>query len=110
MTGDIYAPHIRAFVAHYRALGFTQFYPYLLDPGPGTLAILRELAIEDGVKPIRWALPKRWDGETRKWQRTWRKFLVEVSEWRLPGMEMLAPVVEFEMGTPRWKDAQIELW
>lgn len=110
LVGDAYAPHLRTFAAYYRALGFSLFYPYLLDPGPATLAVLRELALEDGVNPIRWGLPQAWTGETSDWQRSHRQFAVEVDEWDLPGMEMLAAEVEFELGTSRFKDADVKLW
>jgi len=97
-------------VAHYRALGFGQFNLYLLDPGPATLAVLRELALDDGVTPIRWGLPKVWDAETRLYQRPFRDFAVEVDQWRLPGLEMLPPEQEFRLGTSRFRDAQVPVW
>ncbi|KAL8293012.1 hypothetical protein RQP46_000706 [Phenoliferia psychrophenolica] len=91
LVGDTYASSMRDFVAYYRALGFTDFYAYLLDPGPETIAVLREMAHEPGFKPIRWTLPVEWLFSRKGYQ-------VEPQNWEIPGLPLLSAEEEFHYG------------
>ena len=111
ITGDFYAPFLKDYVAHYRALGFSRFYPYLLDPGLETLRVLRELMAEGaGVEPVRWGVPKGWlFSTTRVWD-TERSFAVPPGEWGLPGMDPLSDKVELDLGVPKGGARDVRLW
>ncbi|KAL8277457.1 hypothetical protein RQP46_010179 [Phenoliferia psychrophenolica] len=82
MTGDIYAPSMRDYVSYYRALGFTDFYAYLLDPGPEALVILRELAQEPGFHPVRWTIPNEWNEKRQPYH-------VNPNSWAIPELAVL---------------------
>lgn len=99
------------YIAHYRALGFSQFYPYLLDPGPETLRVLRELIqAEAGIVPVRWGVPKGWLFSTTRAYDTERSFAVPPGEWGLPGIVPLADEVEFGLGLPKGGPRDVRLW
>lgn len=83
LVGNTYAPSMRDFLAYYRALGFTDFYAYLLDPAPETLALMADLARETGFHPIRWALPVEWSN-------SWKPYRVHPREWGLKGIPKLS--------------------
>lgn len=111
LSGDFYAPFLADYFAHYRALGFSQFYPYLLDPGPETLKVLKELMrTEEGIVPVRWGTPKGWLYSTTVAHDTERTFAVPPSQWDLPGMTPLPEHIEFEMGVPKGGARDVRLW
>lgn len=111
LTGDLYAPYLRDFVAHYRALGFERFYVYLLDPGPKSLAVMRELALDDEVEAVRWGLPKGWlysqMGEGGIPQRGYE---VRPAEWAVPGVEDLGEEVEASLGVSQNGEWDVRVW
>jgi hypothetical protein len=91
LVGDTYASSLRDFVAYYRQLGFDQFYTYLLDPGPETIAILRELNLHDGFFSIRWTLPKEWF-----WQQGSQR--MDPRDWDIEGIPQLSDEEEYKYG------------
>lgn len=111
LTGDIYAPYLRDFVAHYRALGFTRFWTYLLDPGPKTLEVMRELALDEEITPVRWALPKGWlySAQVEDY-RPQRGFAVHPSRWNVPGIEPLPKEVEDTLGVSQNGEFDVRVW
>ncbi|KAK4705636.1 hypothetical protein P7C70_g579, partial [Phenoliferia sp. Uapishka_3] len=88
LVGDTYAASMRDFMVYYRALGFTDFYAYLLDPGPETIAIIRELVHEEGFHAVRWTLPLEWLASHKDYR-------VDPHEWEISGVPTLSREDEY---------------
>ncbi|KAK4049364.1 hypothetical protein OIO90_005493 [Microbotryomycetes sp. JL221] len=111
LSTDLYAPVIRDFLSYYRGLGFDRFYAYLLDPGPETIRVLRDIAREDpSFTPIRWALPKTWMKSASFLQSPSRDFRVDPYEWNIPGIENLPAEVEFDVGVTTDNERDVRIW
>jgi hypothetical protein len=110
LTGDIYAPYLRDFVAHYRALGFEKFYIYLLDPGPKSLAVIRDLALDDEILPVRWTLPKGWLYSQLQQTIPDKGYEVHPSEWDVPGIDNLELEVEQTLGVSQNGEWDVRVW
>ena len=110
LTGDIYAPYLRDFVAHYRALGFEKFYIYLLDPGPKSLAVIRDLALDDEILPVRWALPKGWLYSQLSQGIPDKGYEVHPTEWDVPGIGNLEREVEQALGVSQNGEWDVRVW
>ncbi|SCV71169.1 BQ2448_2757 [Microbotryum intermedium] len=111
LRGDMCAPSIRDHISYQRSLGFTRIYAYILDPGPITLSIMRELAATDPeFVPIRWGLPLDWSvaPETDVTHMI-RDFQVDPSEWDLPGVDALHPAKEALLGVAE-KPQSVGVW
>ncbi|SCV68215.1 BQ2448_336 [Microbotryum intermedium] len=100
LHGDLYAPVLRDHLSYQKSLGFTKIYAYLLDPGPVTLAIVRELASTDpDFVPIRWGIPQEWATKARtKNTHMHHHFAVDPSEWNVRGIDVLDPEREELLG------------
>ncbi|KAK4046177.1 hypothetical protein OIV83_006286 [Microbotryomycetes sp. JL201] len=111
LSTDLYAPVIRDFLSYYRGLGFDRFYAYILDPGPETIRVLRDVAREDpSFTPIRWALPKTWMKSGSFLQAPSREFRVDPSQWNIKGIEQLPPQVEFDIGVTTDNERDVRIW
>ncbi|KAM0790394.1 hypothetical protein ACM66B_003276 [Microbotryomycetes sp. NB124-2] len=111
LSTDLYAPVIRDFLSYYRGLGFDRFYAYILDPGPETIRVLRQLAREDpSFTPIRWALPKTWMKSGSFLQSPSRDFRVDPAQWNIKGIEQLPPQVEFDIGVTTDNERDVRIW
>jgi len=110
LTGDIYAPYLRDFVAHYRALGFQRFYIYLLDPGPKSLDVIRDLALDDDVVPVRWGLPKGWLYSELAKSMPDKGYDVHPTEWDVPGIDNLPLGVEQTLGVSQNGEFDVRVW
>lgn len=89
---------LKDFIAYYQALGFTHFFPYLFNPGPKSLAALRDVALEDGIEPIRWGIPKGWTYGGLILHKPLRNFEVDPVRWDIPGVPKLPPKRELTLG------------
>lgn len=102
---------IADYIAYYTSLGFSHFYSYLLDPGPQTLEVLRQVSKADpAVQPIRWALHQGLKYSATYAQRPTRNLQVDPSLWRISGVEDLHGDVEFEMGGVGEGEHDIRMW
>lgn len=110
LIGDIYAHEMRDFVEYYRALGVTQFYSYVMDPGPASLDVLRRLAKADDFQVVRWGVPIGWQFESVAHQQPKQDFLVDPATWRIPGLEPLDPIIENGLGITEDGFFDIRLW
>ncbi|SCZ89997.1 BZ3500_MvSof-1268-A1-R1_Chr1-3g01713 [Microbotryum saponariae] len=100
LHGELYAPVLRDHLSYQRSLGFTKVYAYLLDPGPITLAVVRELAATDpDFVPIRWGIPQEWATKARTAHTHMNHdFAVDPSEWNVRGIDVLDPQREELLG------------
>ncbi|KAI5477834.1 hypothetical protein MNV49_005918 [Pseudohyphozyma bogoriensis] len=109
IVGDTYAYSFPDFLQYYKALGFSDFYAYLLDPGPILLGVIAELVRNPlpgiTVHPIRWTLP-------REWLKSTKPYMVDPRDWGIPGMEILSGEEEakyaYSGGAPPKLD--VDIW
>ncbi|KAM0752332.1 hypothetical protein T439DRAFT_324412 [Meredithblackwellia eburnea MCA 4105] len=105
LIGNTYAPSMRDFIAYYETIGFSDFFVYLLDPAPETLAIIRDLAREHpGFKPIRWGLHLDWLDSRSPYR-------VDPRDWNVQGVPQLQAHEEYQYGysgsNPPKQDVQV---
>ncbi|KAM0746873.1 hypothetical protein T439DRAFT_110895 [Meredithblackwellia eburnea MCA 4105] len=110
LTGDLYAPFLRDFVAYYRALGFTHFFPYLFNPGPETLRVLRDIARDENIRLVRFGMPAGWTWSGVHQQKPNRNFHVDPTLWSIPGVGSLPPDVELGLGGTVNGEYDVQIW
>ncbi|KDE08502.1 hypothetical protein MVLG_01282 [Microbotryum lychnidis-dioicae p1A1 Lamole] len=100
LHGELYAPVLGDHLSYQRSLGFTKVYAYLLNPGPITPAVVRELAATDPhFVPIRWGIPQEWATQARTAHTHMNHdFAVDPSEWKVRGIDVLDPQREELLG------------